>query len=113
MPHARTVSCCGSHRSSMLFAHAFTARITASLLRHIITTSTTTSGSRELRSNLQVPLVSDRRCLDDVANDKFLDRFVLGRATCAVSATHGLHVTATLLRPTIISPFFRHFNVLN
>ena len=55
--------------------------------------------------------LSHRCCLDDVTDDEFLDGFVLGRAPGAVGASHRLHVTSPLLRPTVVSPLLRHFNL--
>jgi len=56
--------------------------------------------------------VSHRRRLDDVADDEFLDGFVLGRTPGAIGAPHRLHVTTPLLRPTVVSPLLRHFNLI-
>ena len=56
--------------------------------------------------------LTHRRRLDDVADDEFLDGFVLGRTPGAIGAPHRLHVTTPLLRPTVVSPLLRHFNLI-
>jgi len=53
--------------------------------------------------------IPDRGGLDDIANDKLLDRFVLGSAPRAIGTADRLHVTAPFLRTSVVSPFLRHF----
>lgn len=51
--------------------------------------------------------VTDSRSLDNVSDDEFLDRLVLGHASRAVGATHGLHVSAVVLAASSITAFLR------
>lgn len=49
--------------------------------------------------------VPDSRRLDNVPDDKLLNRLVLGNAAGAVCATHGLHMSTVVLAASSITPF--------
>ena len=54
--------------------------------------------------------VSLRRRIDDVTDSESLDGLILTDASSAVSASHVLDVTATVLRSTVVSAFDGHSN---
>lgn len=49
--------------------------------------------------------ITDSGRLDDVPDDKLLDRLVLRHASGTVSATHGLHVATVVLATSSVTPF--------
>jgi hypothetical protein len=53
--------------------------------------------------------IPDSGSFDDVTDNKFLDRFVLGDTSGTVGATDGLHVPASVLGTASVAPFASHF----
>lgn len=54
--------------------------------------------------------VTDSGGLDNVADDKLLDCLILGHATGAVGATHGLYMATIVLVTSSITALLRHFS---